>query len=67
MGDKTKKQGSKKSGKVVRFPERGQYTDEELHEIMQSLLDSGHRRHVELYLIAWRDYFSKGGGPKPKS
>ena len=32
---------------------RGHYSDEELHQMLQRLIDSDHRLIVELYLTAW--------------
>lgn len=35
------------------------YSNSELHEILQNLIDSGHKYLVEVNLIACRDYWAR--------
>lgn len=41
---------------VIEFP-KPQRSDDELHEILQELIDTGHKALVEMHLVVWRGYF----------
>ena len=41
---------------LIQFP-KPECSDEELHEILQELIDSGHKALVEMHLVVWRGYF----------
>jgi len=41
---------------VIEFP-KPECSDSELHELLQELIDSGHKALVEMHLVVWRGYF----------
>ncbi len=43
---------------------RGHYSDEELHCILQKLIDSRYRLIVELYLTAWAETYTPNASEK---
>jgi hypothetical protein len=43
---------------------RGHYSDEELHLMLQRLIDSDHRLIVELHLTAWDEAHTLNAGEK---
>jgi hypothetical protein len=57
MKRKSKKPpGSGRPSNVIEFP-KSECSDDELHEMLQELIDSGHKALVEMHLVVWRGYF----------